>query len=252
MSRKDKPYLPLYVQDFMTDEKLIECSAQTHGVYIRLMCILHKQEQYGKLLLKQNDKQTTNQIKNFATKLSRQMPFTTEVIFDSLSELKLNNVIQFDGDFLSQKRMVDDGILSEKRSVSGCVGGKRTQELAKAKDEANIQATGEANSDIEIDSELPKKEKEKFDFYQDFDSIKIPEQDIAKFRQECGEFLSTHLRVQKMKSPMTAVEFFKLMKKYSLKDLKDVLDNMENSADLHKKYTSAYLTANNWLNRRVK
>ena len=42
MALRDQPYLPLYVQDFLTDEKLAECSAMATGVYIRLMCIMHK------------------------------------------------------------------------------------------------------------------------------------------------------------------------------------------------------------------
>jgi len=49
MALRDQPYLPLYVQDFLTDEKLMECSAETTGVYIRLLCILHKQKEYGQM-----------------------------------------------------------------------------------------------------------------------------------------------------------------------------------------------------------
>ncbi len=52
MALRNQPYFPLYVQDFLTDEKLAECSAESTGVYIRLMCILHKSEEYGCILLK--------------------------------------------------------------------------------------------------------------------------------------------------------------------------------------------------------
>jgi uncharacterized protein YdaU (DUF1376 family) len=154
MARKEKPYLPLYVQDFLTDEKLIECSAQAHGVYIRLMCIFHKQEQYGKILLKQTDKQSIKQIENFATKLCKQMPFTNDVISSALNELLDNNVIQLNDDILSQKRMVDDSDLSDKRSKSGCEGGKTTQKFAKAKRQANA----DNESEIEVEVKKPKKE----------------------------------------------------------------------------------------------
>ena len=44
MALRDQPYIPLYVQDFMTDEKLSECSAESTGVYIRVMCIMHKSQ----------------------------------------------------------------------------------------------------------------------------------------------------------------------------------------------------------------
>jgi hypothetical protein len=66
MALRDQPYIPLYIQDFLTDEKLIECSAQATGVYVRLMCIMHKSEDYGKILLRQKDKQKPKQIENFA------------------------------------------------------------------------------------------------------------------------------------------------------------------------------------------
>ena len=75
MALRDQPYIPLYVQDFMTDEKLSECSAESTGVYIRAMCIMHKSQEYGTVLLKQKDKQTHN--KNFAVKC-RLMPYSVD------------------------------------------------------------------------------------------------------------------------------------------------------------------------------
>ena len=57
MSLRNQPYFPLYVQDFLTDEKLNCCSASSQGVYIKIMCLLHKSEVYGELMLKQKDKQ---------------------------------------------------------------------------------------------------------------------------------------------------------------------------------------------------
>ena len=69
MALRDQPYLPLYIQDFLTDEKLMECSASAVGIYIKVMCILHKQDEYGVLLLKQKDKQSDKQILNFALKI---------------------------------------------------------------------------------------------------------------------------------------------------------------------------------------
>ena len=45
MALRDQPYLPLYVLDFLVDEKLAYCSAESTGVYIRLMCILHMLKQ---------------------------------------------------------------------------------------------------------------------------------------------------------------------------------------------------------------
>ena len=46
MALRDQPYLPLYIHDIMVDEKLNECCAATHGIYIKgLMCLMHKSNQ---------------------------------------------------------------------------------------------------------------------------------------------------------------------------------------------------------------
>jgi hypothetical protein len=152
MSLRDKPYLALYVQDFLTDERLNECSASATGVYIRLMCIMHKSEEYGKILLKQKDKQSDKQILNFASKLAKHMPYTTKVIEDALNELISEGCLSIQGDSLNQKRMISDEDLSVKRSLAGKLGGESTQkskrDFALAKDEANYKANADNDNDI--------------------------------------------------------------------------------------------------------
>lgn len=127
MARRQQPYIPLYVQDFMSDEKLNECSAESTGVYIRLMCVMHKSEEYGKILLKQKYKQNTEQndgnCLQFARQLTKQMPYDIEIIERSLKELLEEGVITLDGDTIYQKRMVRDAELSDKRAVAGKKGG---------------------------------------------------------------------------------------------------------------------------------
>ncbi|HOD31779.1 MAG TPA: hypothetical protein PKM79_09140 [Smithellaceae bacterium] len=162
MALRDQPYIPLYVQDFLTDEKLIECSAEATGVYIRLICILHKSEEYGKILLKQKDKQDVKHLKNFASKLLRQMPYSYEVIEKSLNELLTEGVIQIEGDYLFQKRMVRDNDISLKRSESGKKGGKKTQfasRFAKAKIQANTEDEYEYENEDVIEDKEKKRRK---------------------------------------------------------------------------------------------
>lgn len=118
MSLRNQPYLPLYVQDFMTDEKLIECSASATGIYIRLLCIMHKSEEYGTISLRLKDKQSDDLIANFAIKVSKLMPYPIEEIKNGLNELIAEGVLQLEGDKLLQKRMLKDAELSEKRSQS--------------------------------------------------------------------------------------------------------------------------------------
>ena len=162
MSRRESPYLPLYVQDFLTDEKLAECSAESTGVYIRLMCLLHKSETYGSILLKQKYKQNESKIENFASQVSRQMPYEYDVVLRSLGELVEEGVISIDGDVLSQKRMVYDGKLSETRASAGKKGGRKGGKGSSASGASDAfasdfaKAKSEANAEIEIEDEEEK------------------------------------------------------------------------------------------------
>ena len=154
MALRNQPYLPLYVQDFLTDEKLIECTAAATGVYIRIMCIMHKSDPYGTILLKQKDKQSSNQILNFANKLSRQLPYSTKEIEDALIELIEQNVLLICNDELIQKRMKNDGIISEKRSSAGKKGAKKKNDFAKAKSIAKSIANSENENENENENEI--------------------------------------------------------------------------------------------------
>ena len=153
MSLQNSPYLPLYVKDFMSDEKLAECSASTNGVYIRLMCILHKSELYGKILLREKYKTSSNASMNFASMLVRHMPYSMSEIHDGLEELLDNKIIEIEGDYLLQKRMVKDGELSEKRAVAGQKGGKKSLGFCSSKSQSKSTSKSEANSEDENDIE---------------------------------------------------------------------------------------------------
>jgi hypothetical protein len=169
MALRDQPYLPLFIQDFLTDEKLAECSASATGVYIRLMCLMHKSEDYGKILLKQKYKQSDKQILNFALQVAKNLPYDLLTVQNALIELLEENVIHIEGEYLLQKRMVNDGLLSEKRSKSGSKGGKKTQrknkefasKFAKAKVQANTEYEYEYENEIVIENEIKNKKGQK-------------------------------------------------------------------------------------------
>jgi len=141
MALRDQPYIPLYVQDIMTDEKLNECSAATHGIYIKgIMCLMHKSEDYGTILLKQKYKQTDKQSKNFASQLAKHLPYTIDEISGAIDELIDEKVCYFDSDHLCQKRMIKDNRISILRSKSGKKGGDQTgKKFALAKPQANSE-----------------------------------------------------------------------------------------------------------------
>lgn len=119
MALTNQPYLPMYPDDYLTNVKLAQCNAESNGVYIRLIFLLHKSETYGKVLLKQKYEQTPEQIINFALQLARQMPYTFDEMKRGLTELLEEGVIYLEDNFLCQKRMIRDYEISLIRSQSG-------------------------------------------------------------------------------------------------------------------------------------
>ena len=154
MSLQNSPYLPLYVKDFMSDEKLAECSASANGVYIRLMCMLHKSDSYGKILLREKYKTDSNACMNFASMLARHMPYTVNDIYDGLIELLYNEVVYIVGDYLFQPKMVKLGEISEKRATAGKKGGEKT--FCSSKTKSKIEANTKIEEDVEKDKEVKK------------------------------------------------------------------------------------------------
>jgi hypothetical protein len=154
MALRDQPYIPLYIQDLMTDEKLNNCCAATHGIYIKgLMCLMHKSEEYGKILLQQKFKQTDKQSKNFAIMLVKHLPYTIDEIEKAIDELIEEKVCYFEDDFICQKRMIKDGALSKVRSKVGKLGGDKTKEnnkkLLKKLPKQNMQQITEYENEYE-------------------------------------------------------------------------------------------------------
>lgn len=149
MALTNQPYLPLYVGDWMNNNKLKMCSAAAHGIMISVMCILHKEATYGKLLLKQKFKQTDKQVLNFASQLAKLSAFDLLEIESPLTELINEGVLKIDGDYLICERMVRDFEISEKRAISGRAGGNsnKNKNFAYANNEAKNKATLKANKE---------------------------------------------------------------------------------------------------------
>jgi|WetSurMetagenome_2_1015567.scaffolds.fasta_scaffold22974_7 hypothetical protein len=197
MALRDQPYLPLYVQDFLTDEKLNECSAKSVGVYIKIMCVMHKSDDYGKILLKQKDKIGANNIENFSLKLTKHLPFSKIIIEESIKELIDEKVLYIDNDMLCQKRMIKDNGLSLLRSEIGKIGGKKTQfanKLGKANIKAKAKAKEQPNTEYEIEyvNELIKnawikfKDYKKTQFNFNYKSVKSEQIAINDFVKLCN------------------------------------------------------------------
>ena len=139
--------------DYTTDEKLIQCTASTQGVYIRLLCLFHKSDEYGGILLKQKNKQNESNIENFVNILSKILPFDFNTVADAIVELIEEKVLTLDGDFLFQKRMVKDNRISLARSEAGKTGGGNPN-LNKQKSKQKNKQTPKQKPENEYDTEF--------------------------------------------------------------------------------------------------
>jgi hypothetical protein len=119
MALRNQPYFPLYVQDYLTDEKLNMCEWSSIGIFSKIMCVLHKQDDYGSILFKQNSKQNLSMIENFASVLVKHIPCQLVDMINALNDLIDNGVLTIEDNKLFQKRMVKDGQISLKRSLAG-------------------------------------------------------------------------------------------------------------------------------------
>lgn len=123
MALTDQPYLPLYVDDWMNNNKLKLCTLSSRGLMIQIMCVMHKSENYGVVKLKAKFKQNESKIKNFASQLSKLCNCEYEETFAALSELVEENVLIIEEDEILSNRMVKDFSLSNIRKEAGRKGG---------------------------------------------------------------------------------------------------------------------------------
>lgn len=189
MARRNSPFLPLYVDAFMSDERLAECSARAHGVYIRIMCLMHKSVEYGKIALSEKDLEggtdEDSLIVKFALKLSRHLPFGQEEIEMGLRELIENGCLHIDGNTLYQKRMIRDGSLSERRANAGQKG------MAKRYSQTNEIPQTEPEQKPEEPEQKPapkpKKAKPPVEKKQYAEFVRMTEAEYAKLVNSHGE-----------------------------------------------------------------
>ena len=83
-----------------------------------------------------------------------------------------------------------------------------------------------------------------------FYKIFLFESPKSEYEYFCNWIIKENTTVAKMDNQMKEAQYETLRKTYSKDDIKDVIGQMENKKDLLKKYSSVYLTANNWLKRR--
>ena len=78
------------------------------------------------------------------------------------------------------------------------------------------------------------------------EETKIKNESFEKFNKWVNENATN---VRRIKNQMTEEQFAKLKEKYNSQQIMQIILNLENYKDAPKKYTSVYLTVNNWLKK---
>lgn len=184
MALRDQPYIPLYIQDYLTDERLNMCSWSTQGIYIKIMCVLHKQDEYGSILFKQNSKQSSSSIEYFASVFVKNLPCQLPDMISAITELIENEVLYIDSNGLHQKRMKKDGQTSLKRSKAAKDGGGNPNLFKQT-----VKQTVKQNTEYEnvIETDIDNKLKRAFDeIYMEQQKMKWPHLDFDfEYRTFC-------------------------------------------------------------------
>ena len=113
---------------------------------------------------------------------------------------------------------------------------KRPQNKGKTTPNDNVNDNVSSNEDINIKKEICIKKKTT--------TTEPTSEEEQKFLDGMQEHYPS---VCKMKVPLTFQQYQKLLNEYTPEAIRDILERMENYAQLHKKCTSANLTIRNWI-----
>jgi hypothetical protein len=83
-----------------------------------------------------------------------------------------------------------------------------------------------------------------------FNKIFFTDNPITPYEKFCNWIITEMKNVNSLDNQITEAQFKTLHTTFTKDDVTDILMQMENNKELSKKYTSVYLTANNWLKRK--
>ena len=238
MALTDQPYYPKYVDDYLTDEKLLMCDSSSEGVYNRILCHMHKSDSYGKLIISDFEKAKFKQklskteakpelkIINVDTtiflmyveKVKSLIGREYDTVYNALFDLIGNGVLRITDGVLWQKRMFEDGQKSISKANNGKKGGeKRKQNLsnteAKIKQNPVNGVVIEDVNEIEVKDEIVVEPKE-------IDHEKI----ISIFNSVCKNLPTVQKLTKSRKSAINA-----RITDYNLSTLGDVFQKVATS-----------------------
>jgi len=234
-SRTKAPAFLFYASDWLTDPSLRLCSAETRGVWIDLLCLMFLSEEPGVLKIGSQilDKKGIQKLSGISQKKFSK-------VFDELTNF---GILKQDekGRFFS-KRMIQDEALRQMRRDFGKLGGN-----------PNLK---EKSVDL-VQNKVNQKDKQKTTPSISYSNTYSKENNTSIVLSDCVEFeLKNFIQkncpsVAKLSNQLTFDQAEKLIAEAgSQQAVEEILLQMENFKTLTKKYTSVFLTCNNWIKRR--
>ena len=229
-SRNKAPAFQFYAADWLTDTSLRLVSAETRGVWIDLLCHAFLSSDPGFLIVGGQDLD-----EHGIRKLSGLTPKKFKKVFHELINFGILKQDEF-GRYYS-KRMTQDAHLSRLRREAGSKGGNpnlinKVPDLVNQKDNQKQTLSSSSSSTTSIVKEKNKKE------------VVFIDHEFSKYIQNnCP-------RIASLKTQLTLSNCESLESNFGRKDVIEIFDQMENFNNLNKNYSSAFLTAKNWLKKR--
>jgi hypothetical protein len=222
------PAFQFYPSDWLTDPALRMCALETRGAWIDILCLMFLSDEPGYLKI---------QGVPICSENLKKMLGLSKKNFDLVFyELRRYNILKIDdfGVYYS-KRMVEDERIRNLRRESGSLGGnpalkRKVRNLDNQTSKQNPTPSSSYISSINIEDKknIEKKELHLLERY---------------VNQNCPQ-------VTKLKFQLTPEQCDKLIENYTQIQIEETLLQMENHKNLTTKYTSVYLTLNNWLRRK--
>lgn len=125
MGAKKLPFLQLFVDDYLADEKLGLCSLAARGLWMHLLCLMHKSDRRGYLQQANGQPCTTEQIARSAGCSADEAAHLLRELIDSGAASATEHGVIFN------RRMVHDERVRLAHSKAGQKGGKATAGLLK-------------------------------------------------------------------------------------------------------------------------
>jgi hypothetical protein len=233
-SKTRAPAFQFYASDWLTDPALRMCSLQARGLWIELLCIMYLAPEVGVLMI-------GNQVLNEES-VCNLIATSKKVVRKSFAELQKFDVIKRDEQnrFYSKRMKEDEALRLIRREVGKLGGNPKLKEKYKL-----------ASDLVEVLDNQTDNQKQTPSSSSSSSSSLVEKKDIKKEDHELQIFINANcVELKKLKQQLSFEQAEKLLSVATQTEIQEVFLQMENFKLLASKYTSVFLTANNWIKRK--